>query len=54
VIACHSRVYRTCSVYIPVITIRMTDGIYVKYHGRDDTPSVLMKIDKVAVCGSGG
>jgi hypothetical protein len=32
----------------------MTDGIYVKYHGRDDTPSVLMNLAKVAVCGSGG
>jgi hypothetical protein len=29
----------------------MTDGIYVMYH--DDTPSVLMNLVKVAVCGSG-
>jgi hypothetical protein len=54
VIAYHSRAYRNYSVYIPVITIRMTDGIYVKYHGRDDTPSMLMNLAKVAVCGSGG
>jgi hypothetical protein len=54
VIACHLRAYRNCSVYIPVITIRMVDEIYVKYHGRDDTPSVLMNLVKVAVCGSGG
>jgi hypothetical protein len=54
VIACHSQAYRNYSVYIPVITIRMTDGIYVRYHGRDDTPFVLMNLAKVAVCGSGG
>jgi ribosome recycling factor len=35
-------------------TIRMMDGIYVKYHGCDDTPSMLMNLAKVTVCGSGG
>jgi hypothetical protein len=40
--------------YIPVITIRMPDGNFVRYHGQDDTPSVLMNFVKVAVCGSGG
>jgi hypothetical protein len=54
VITCHSRAYRNYSVYIPVITVRMTDGIYVKYHDRDDTPSVLMNLAKVVVCGTGG
>jgi hypothetical protein len=49
-----SELYRNCSVYIPVITIRMTDGIYMKYHGCDDILSVLMNLAKVAVCGSGG
>jgi hypothetical protein len=33
--------YRSCNVYIPVITIRTTDGSFVRYHGCDDTPSVL-------------
>jgi hypothetical protein len=32
----------------------MTDGIYVMYHDGDDTPSVLVSLVKVAVCGSGG
>jgi hypothetical protein len=54
VIACHSRAYRNYSVYIPIIIIRMTDMIYMKYHSRDDTSSVLMNLAKVAVCGSGG
>jgi hypothetical protein len=46
--------YKNCNVYIPAITIRMTDGIYVKYRGWNDTPSVLMNLAKVAVCGNGG
>jgi hypothetical protein len=29
---------------IYVITIRMTDGIYVRYHDLDDTPSVLVNL----------
>jgi hypothetical protein len=41
-------------VFIPIITIRMKDGIYVRYHDGDDTPSVLVNLVKVAVCGSGG
>jgi hypothetical protein len=31
-------------IYIPVITIRMPDGSFMRYHGQDDTPSVLMNL----------
>jgi hypothetical protein len=36
--------YRSCHVYIPAITIRMTDENFVRYHGGDDTPSVLLNL----------
>jgi hypothetical protein len=42
VISCHSRDLGIVMTYIPVITIRMPDGNFVRYHGQDDTPSVLM------------
>jgi hypothetical protein len=32
----------------------MTDEIYVMYQDCDDTPSVLVNLVKVKVCGSGG
>jgi hypothetical protein len=35
------------------ITIRMTDGVMCSIMERNDTPSVLMNLIKVAVCGSG-
>jgi hypothetical protein len=37
----------------PAITIRMTDGVMCSFMERNDTPSVLMNLVKVAVRGSG-
>jgi hypothetical protein len=34
--------YRSCNVYIIVITIRMTDGVMCSIMERNDTPSVLL------------
>jgi hypothetical protein len=34
--------YRSCNVYITVITIRMTDGVMCSIMERNDTPSVLL------------
>jgi hypothetical protein len=39
--------------YNSAITIRMTDGAVYSILERNGTPSVLMNLDKVAVCGSG-
>ena len=36
------------------ITIRTMDGVVFDIMTLGETPSVLMKFDKVAVCGSGG
>jgi hypothetical protein len=44
VISCHSRDLGIVIIYIPVITIRMPDGSSMRYHGQDDTPSVLMNL----------
>jgi hypothetical protein len=44
VISCHSRDLGIVMIYIPVITIRMPDGSFMRYHGQDDTPSVLMNL----------
>ena len=41
-------------VYLSVINIRTTDGVVFDIMTLCETPSVLMKMDKVAVCGSGG
>jgi hypothetical protein len=52
VISCHSRdigigCFRSCNHY-------KDDGRgYMLYHGKKDTPSVLMNLVKVTVCGSG-
>jgi 4-hydroxy-L-threonine phosphate dehydrogenase PdxA len=32
----------------------MTNGVVIMIHDLGKTPFVLMKFDKVAVCGSGG
>jgi hypothetical protein len=35
VISYHSRAYRSCIVYIPVTTIRMTDGVVIHDIGKN-------------------
>jgi hypothetical protein len=40
--------------YNSAITIRTTDGVTCSIMERNATPSVLMNLVKVAVCGSGG
>jgi hypothetical protein len=53
VISCHSRdIGIEC--YYSAITIRMMDGVMCSILTRMVTPSVLIKVDKVIVCGSGG
>jgi hypothetical protein len=37
-----------------VVTIRMTDGVMYNIMEGNDTPSVLLNFDKVAVCGDRG
>ena len=49
-IACHSRALKELIVYFLTITIRTMDGLGYKFHGGN--PSVLIKLDKAAVCGS--
>ena len=39
---------------LSTINIRTTDGFVFDIMTLGETPSVLMKSDKVAVCGSGG
>jgi hypothetical protein len=53
VIFCHSRDIGV-ACYYPAVTIRMMDGVMCNIMTRKVTPSVLKKVDKVAVCGSGG
>jgi hypothetical protein len=38
VIPCHSRSYRSCNVYIPATTIRMTDGVVIMIHNFGKNP----------------
>jgi hypothetical protein len=52
VISCHSRDIGIDCLHT-AITIRMTDGVMRSILERKDTPSVLMNLIKVAVCGSG-
>jgi hypothetical protein len=53
VISCHSRdIGIEC--YYSAITIRMMDGVMCSIMTRKVIPPVLIKLDKVAVCGSGG
>jgi hypothetical protein len=37
-ISCHSRAYRSCNVYIPATTIRMTDGVMIMIHDFGRNP----------------
>jgi hypothetical protein len=52
VISCHSRDIGIGCLHA-AITIRMTDGVMCSILERNDTPSVLMNLVKVALCGSG-
>jgi hypothetical protein len=52
VISCHSRDIGIDCLHT-AITIRMTDEVMGSILKRNDTPSVLMNLVKVAVCGSG-
>jgi hypothetical protein len=52
VISCHSRDIGIGCLHT-AITIRMTDGVMCGILERNDTPSVLMILVKVVVCGSG-
>jgi hypothetical protein len=52
VISCHSHDIGIGCLHT-AITIRMTDGVMCSILERNDTPSVLMNLVKVAVCGSG-
>jgi hypothetical protein len=38
VIPCHSRAHRSCNVYIPTTTIRMTDGVVIMIHDFGKNP----------------
>jgi hypothetical protein len=42
------------NVYNSAITVRIMDGVMCSNMTWKFTPSVLIKVDKVAVCGSGG
>jgi hypothetical protein len=42
------------NVYYSAITIRMMDGVMCSIMTWKVTPSVLIRVDKVAVCGSYG
>jgi hypothetical protein len=42
------------NVYYSAITIRIMDGVMCSNMTWKFTPSMLIKVDKVAVCGSGG
>jgi hypothetical protein len=53
VISCHSRDIGIECIY-SAITIRMMDGVMCSIMTRKVTPPVLIKVDKIAVCGSGG
>ena len=48
-IACHSRAIGV-DCLLSAITIRTMDRLGYKFHGGN--PSVLIKLDKAAVCGS--
>jgi hypothetical protein len=41
-------------IYHSAITIRIMDGVMCSNMTWKFTPSVLIKVDKVEVCGSGG
>jgi hypothetical protein len=49
------KLYTSCNVYISATTIRMTDGVVIMIHDLGKKPHLCWwKLDKVAVCGSGG
>ena len=48
-IACHSRAIGV-ECLLSAITIRTMDGLGYKFHSGN--PSVLIKLDKAALCGS--
>jgi hypothetical protein len=49
------KLYRSCNIYISATTIRMTDGVVIMIHDLGKKPHLCWwKLDKVAVCGSGG
>jgi hypothetical protein len=49
-----TRAIEELNVYYSAITIRMMDGVMCSIMTWKITPSVLIKVDKVTVCGSGG
>jgi hypothetical protein len=53
VISCHSRDIGI-EFYYSAITIRMMDGVMCSIMTRKVTLPVLIKVDKVVVCASGG